>query len=90
MSAREIVSREALRQISSITSEIKRQVGLLVTRGGDVAYVIIGDDKRISIPDLVPEQTEMSGPHLAEILELGRENHFDDRRVFEIGQVCRP
>jgi GTP-binding protein HflX len=52
MSAHEIISRDALRQISSISSEIKRQVGLLITRGGDVVYVIVGDDKRISIPDL--------------------------------------
>lgn len=52
MSSHEIVSRDALRQISAIASETKRQAGLLITRGGDVAYVIIGDDKRISIPDL--------------------------------------
>jgi GTPase len=52
ISSHEIVSREALRQISSISSEIKRQVGLLITRGGDVAYIIIGDDRHISIPDL--------------------------------------
>jgi GTP-binding protein HflX len=52
MSSHEIVSREALRQISAISSDIKRQVGLLISRSGDVVYVIIGDDKRISIPDL--------------------------------------
>jgi len=52
MSTHEIVSREALRQISVVASETKRQIGLLITRSGDVAYVIVGDDKRISIPDL--------------------------------------
>jgi GTPase len=49
-----------LRQISSISSEIKRQVGLLIDRGGDVAYVIIGDDKRISIPDLAEYRSKDS------------------------------
>jgi GTPase len=52
LSSHEIISREALRQISSISSELKRQVGLLITRAGDVAFVITGDDKHISIPDL--------------------------------------
>jgi len=32
--------------------EIKRQVGLLVTRKGDMAQVIVGDNRRIWIPDL--------------------------------------
>jgi len=52
MSAHEIISHEALRRISSISSEIKRQVGLLITRAGEVAYVVIGDDNHISLPDL--------------------------------------
>jgi GTP-binding protein HflX len=31
---------------------MKRQIGLIVTRKGEMAYVIVGDDKRILIPDL--------------------------------------
>lgn len=40
------------RQISTISFEIKRQVALLITRKGEVAYVIVGDNKHIVIPDL--------------------------------------
>jgi GTP-binding protein HflX len=40
------------RQISAISFEIKRQVALLITRKGEVAYVIVGDNKHILIPDL--------------------------------------
>jgi GTP-binding protein HflX len=40
------------RQLSSISREIKRQVALLMTRKGEVAYVIVGDHKHIQIPDL--------------------------------------
>lgn len=31
---------------------MKRQIGLIATRRGDIAYVIVGDDKSIHIPDL--------------------------------------
>jgi len=41
-----------LRQIAAVASETKRQIGILITRSGDVACVIVGDDRRISIPDL--------------------------------------
>jgi len=41
-----------IRQIASISSEINRQVALLMTRKGGVAYVIVGDHKHIWIPDL--------------------------------------
>jgi GTP-binding protein HflX len=40
------------RQISLLSFEIQRQVGVLITRRGDVSHVIIGDHKRIVIPDL--------------------------------------
>jgi GTP-binding protein HflX len=51
-SADEIISREMSRQISSISHEIKRQVALLMTRKGNVAYVVVGDNSHIWIPDL--------------------------------------
>ena len=35
-----------------MTFEIQRQVALLISRKGDVASVIVGDDKNIFIPDL--------------------------------------
>ena len=40
------------RQISNISFEIQRQVALLITRSGEVAYVVVGDNKYILIPDL--------------------------------------
>jgi len=40
------------RQISSISREIKRQVALLMTRKGEVAYIVVGDSKHIWIPAL--------------------------------------
>ena len=52
ISRHDIIPRELLRQITSISFEIKRQIALIVTRKGDIAYVIVGDDKRILIPDL--------------------------------------
>ncbi|MFO7737055.1 MAG: GTPase HflX [Desulfatiglandaceae bacterium] len=52
ISGHEIVSHELTRQISSISCEIKRQVAVLITRKGEVAFVIVGDNKHVSIPDL--------------------------------------
>jgi GTP-binding protein HflX len=49
---REIISHELIRQISSISNEINRQVALLMTRKGHVEYVIVGDNRHIWIPDL--------------------------------------
>ena len=48
----EIISHDLTRRLSSLSFEIKRQVALLVTRRGKVAYVIVGDNKGIEIPDL--------------------------------------
>jgi GTP-binding protein HflX len=40
------------RQITHLSFEIQRQIALLVTRSGEVAHVIVGDNRRIWIPDL--------------------------------------
>lgn len=40
------------RQIASLSRELNRQVALLLTRKGAIAYVAVGDNKRIIIPDL--------------------------------------
>ncbi|NQT56895.1 MAG: GTPase HflX [Desulfobacteraceae bacterium] len=52
VSSHEIISHELTRQISSISREIKRQVALLMTRKGEVAYIVVGDSKHIWIPAL--------------------------------------
>ncbi len=48
----EITSRELARQIAAISHDIRRQVAVLITRKGEIAYVIAGDHNRIQIPDL--------------------------------------
>ena len=48
----EIISQELTRQLSAISYDIRRQVAVLITRKGEIAYVIAGDHNRIQIPDL--------------------------------------
>jgi len=40
------------RNLTEISREVNRQVGLLVSRKGDVLFVIVGDHREIVIPDL--------------------------------------
>ncbi|RLB18308.1 MAG: GTPase HflX [Thermoplasmata archaeon] len=47
-----IISHELSRRLSEISREIKRQVGLLINRKGEIAYVLVGNSKRIWIPEL--------------------------------------
>ncbi|MBW1989681.1 MAG: GTPase HflX [Deltaproteobacteria bacterium] len=47
-----LVSPELARSITSISSEIRRQVGLLIDRSGAVAYVLVGGPNSVTIPDL--------------------------------------
>ncbi len=50
--ASQIVTSELARYLTEISSEIRRQVGLIIDRSGSVKYVIVGDDREIVIPDL--------------------------------------
>jgi len=45
-----LISPELTGDLSSLSHEIRRQIGLLVNRKGKVAYVIVGDQKKIVIP----------------------------------------
>lgn len=47
----EIVSPELARQMSEISYETGRLVGVLLNRKGQVEYVMVGDSKRIWMPD---------------------------------------
>lgn len=47
----EIVSPELARQMSEISHETGRLVGVLINRKGQVDYVMVGDAKRIWMPD---------------------------------------
>lgn len=48
----EVITNELARYITALSSEIYRQIGLIVDRQGIIHYVIIGDQKEIVIPDL--------------------------------------
>ena len=43
---------EIVRFLSELSNEIRRQIGILVGRRGSVEYIIVGDQKGITIPDL--------------------------------------
>jgi len=48
----QVITFELAREISSLSYEGRRQVGLLIDRGGRIVSVIIGDHQKIVIPDL--------------------------------------
>ncbi len=48
----EIIGRDLARSLAEISTEINRQVGLLVHRSGKVECIIVGDHDRIVIPPL--------------------------------------
>jgi GTP-binding protein HflX len=52
ISPHEIVTPEFARQLSELSFETNRQIGVLIDRKGYVEYVIVGDARRIELPDL--------------------------------------
>src|SRR6476646_6484790 len=48
---REILTPEFARQLSELSHETNRQLGALIDRKGYVEYVIVGDARRIELPD---------------------------------------
>jgi GTP-binding protein HflX len=49
---REIITQEFARQLTELSHEINRQVGVLVNRNGYVEYVVVGNARSIVWPDL--------------------------------------
>jgi len=47
-----IITYELAKEISQISAEINRQVGILINRKGEIDYVIVGTFNRIEIPEL--------------------------------------
>jgi GTPase len=47
----QIVTPELARQLSELSHETRRQIGVLVDRRGHVQYVMVGDNRRIELPD---------------------------------------
>jgi GTP-binding protein HflX len=52
VSSDQIISPELLRQLADLSWDLEKQVALLLTRKGEVASVVVGDDRHILIPDL--------------------------------------
>lgn len=47
-----VITGELARFLTERSSELRRQIGIIVDRQGTVKYVIVGDDREIVIPDL--------------------------------------
>jgi GTPase len=47
----QIVTPEFARQLSELSLETRRQIGALINRKGHVEYVMVGDNRRIELPD---------------------------------------
>src|SRR5438552_1954652 len=47
----QIVTAEFARQLSELSHETRRQIGVLIDRKGYVEFVIVGDARRIELPD---------------------------------------
>lgn len=50
--AGEVITPELARYLTEQSRELRRQVGLIVERSGEVKYVLLGDDRELVIPDL--------------------------------------
>ncbi len=48
----QVITFELSREISSLSHEIHRQVGLLIDRSGRIRWVIVGNHQKIFIPDI--------------------------------------
>jgi GTP-binding protein HflX len=48
----EVVSAELARHLSELSRETRRQVGVLISRKGEVESVIVGDRQRLELPDI--------------------------------------
>ena len=47
-----LITPELARDVSRLSHEIHRQIGLLINRTGKIVYVLVGDHQKIEIPDL--------------------------------------
>ena len=48
----EVITPELSRYLTEQSRELRRQIGLIIDRSGEVKYVVLGDDREIIIPDL--------------------------------------
>ena len=64
-----LVTPELARQLAEISRDLRRQVGVLVDRAGQVSYVIVGDAKGLLIPSL-PRERGTRGRLKAKVTEF--------------------
>jgi len=50
--AEDVVSPELARHLSEVSLETRRQIGVLLDRKGDVQAVIVGDSRKLELPDV--------------------------------------
>jgi GTP-binding protein HflX len=50
--AEQVVSPELARHLAEVSHELGRQVGVLLDRKGDVQWVIVGDARKLELPDV--------------------------------------
>lgn len=48
----ELITSDLSREMVELSREIRRQLGILVNRSGDVEYVLVGDERGLYIPEL--------------------------------------
>ncbi len=48
----EVITPELARYLTEQSRELRRQIGLIIDRSGEVKYVVLGNDREIVIPDL--------------------------------------
>lgn len=48
---RQVVTPEFARQLAELSHETRRQIGALIDRKGRIEYVMVGDNRRIELPD---------------------------------------
>ena len=48
----EVITPELARYLTEQSRELRRQIGLIIDRSGEVKYVVLGDDRELVIPDL--------------------------------------
>ncbi|MBI4639691.1 MAG: GTPase HflX [Candidatus Tectomicrobia bacterium] len=47
-----VITQELARYMTELSSEINRQIGVIIDRRGNIEYVIVGDTKGLLLPDL--------------------------------------
>ena len=52
VSPREVVSQELANHLAGISMEIGRQVGVIISRDGQVRNVVVGDADKVEIPEI--------------------------------------